>query len=58
LDGQTACLRRFWTIAPETQYRRQARPYITLVAMEKKAIRRAALVTLRRAILERFPPGV
>jgi hypothetical protein len=29
--------------------------HFTLAAMEKKAIRRAALVTLRRAILERFP---
>jgi hypothetical protein len=25
--------------------------------MDEKAIRRAALVTVRRAILERFPPG-
>jgi hypothetical protein len=25
--------------------------------MDAKAIRRAALITLRRAILERFPPG-
>jgi hypothetical protein len=25
--------------------------------MDKRAIRRAALITLRRAILERFPPG-
>jgi hypothetical protein len=26
--------------------------------MEEKAIRRAALITLRRAICERFPPGL
>ena len=29
----------------------------TLTGMEEKAIRRAALITLRRAICERFPPG-
>ena len=29
----------------------------TLARMDEKAIRRAALVTLQRAILERFPPG-
>ena len=28
-----------------------------LAGMNEKAIRRAALITLRRAILERFPPG-
>jgi hypothetical protein len=26
--------------------------------MDERAIRRAALITLRRAILERFPPGL
>ena len=26
-------------------------------SMDERAIRRAALVTVRRAILERFPPG-
>jgi hypothetical protein len=26
-------------------------------AMDEKAIRQSALITLRRAILERFPPG-
>ena len=28
-----------------------------LPGMDEKAIRRAALITLRRAICERFPPG-
>ena len=28
-----------------------------LSGMDEKAIRRAALITVRRAILERFPPG-
>jgi hypothetical protein len=30
---------------------------IMLGALDKRAIRRAALVTVRRAIVERFPPG-
>jgi hypothetical protein len=33
------------------------RPCTTLAGMAEQAIRRAALITLRRAICERFPPG-
>jgi len=33
------------------------RDYTTLASMDEKAMRRAALVTLRRALCERCPPG-
>jgi hypothetical protein len=34
-----------------------AAAWTTLLAMDEKAIRRAAVITLRRAILQNFPPG-
>jgi hypothetical protein len=55
-NGQTACSAFLRNRARNSVVTPAASP-TTLPARNEKAIRRAALVTVRRTILERFPPG-
>jgi hypothetical protein len=50
-------MRAFLDTHPRNSIVTPARVCTTLAAMDKRAIRRAALVTLRRAICERFAAG-
>jgi hypothetical protein len=54
--GVSVCLWHLSNIAPKLSSDAGCDLY-DAGAMDEKAIRRAALVTLKRAILERFPPG-